>query len=378
MATEFLGPYESAKLLSGVIPANQTVRPNWLQTFFGTVRTSEERTVNFDVEFGTKNTMGMYVSPDIDPTPIMLPTSGHKELSFAYSKEGLNSPDYEEINTRALGRPFGQVDVVANEVENVRSKLAIAEQRFENLFELNAANIIFYGAHTAESEKHPKVYYNFGRTVVTTETALLAGYVPEVDLTTINANGGVGKRAWDSTGGTVAPTPYKDVITMAATALRRRGVAACVMASDAYELFEDDITTNYKTAADLSTAVAGRIELKILPIVDKYQDVNFRRTIQLGNGRFLDIYTYDAVYHARATGTETKYVPDGYVAMIPPSQYGIKVYGRIMHPRARYSAMPRWINFWENPKTGKREWETHTNYLMGHVDINSVVSWKVK
>lgn len=376
-AIEFMNPYSTAKLLSGVVPANKVNRPNWLQTFFGQTRTSEEKTVNFDVEFATKNVMGMYVSPDVDVTPIMLPDYGHKELSFSYAKEGLNSPDYEEINTRRLGQPIGQVDVAANEVINIRAKLAIAEQRFENLFELNASNLIFTGRHVAQSEKHPKVLYDFGRKVVTTEADLNAGYVPEVDLTTLTANGGVGKRAWGSTGGTKAPTPVKDLITMVNTCNRRNRVSAVVMSSNAYDAFEADVTTNYKDAANLTLSVMNRVELKVLPVVEQFESLNFRRSFPVGQGQYVDIYTYDAVYHDRTTGAAAKYVPDGYVAVLPSPEVGVKVYGRIMHPRANYAAMPRWVNFWENSKTGKREWEIHTSFLMGFTDIDSVVSWKV-
>ncbi len=374
MALEFMSPYSTARMLSGVIPANQTVRPNWLQTFFTDVRTSEDKTINFDTEFATKNVMGMNVSPDVDVTPIMLPNYGHKELSFSYAKEGLNSPDYEEISTRRLGDAIGSVNVAANEVANIKDKLALAEQRFENLFELNASNIIFTGGHTAVSEKHPKVIYDFGRTTITTQTAFATGYVPEVNLVNVDVDGsGAGARRWNQGAG----TPVKDLITMVNTANRRAGISAVVMSGDAYDLFEADIVANYKDAATLTLSVQNRIELKVLPTVEEFQSLNYQRSYPVGNGRFVDIYTYDAVYHTRDTGVETKYVPNGYVACLPNPNLGLKVYGRIMHPKAKYAAMPRWLNFWENQKTGKREWEHHTNYIMGHKDINSVVSWKV-
>jgi len=378
MATIFLDPYSASKVLSGVIPANKVKRPNWLQTFFGNVSTTELDTVNFDVEFTAKNTMGMFVEPNVDATPIQLNDFGTKQLSFAYAKEGLSSPDYEEINTRQLGQAFGTVDVMANEVLDLRSKLALSEQRFENLFELVARDILIYGAYTAESEKHHKVYYNFGRTVITTETDLNNDLVPEADLTTINANGGVGKRAWGSTGGTKSPTPVADLVQMYETAKFRAGTAACLMSADAYVEFNKDLVTNYKDSSVNTLDVILRAQQDILPRIKDVQGLTFKRSFPMGNGELIDIYVYDAFYHTRAAGTKTKYVPDGYVVLIPPSENGIKVYGRIKHPRASYAAMPRWINFWENNKTGKREWEIHTNFLMGHIDIDSVVSWKVK
>jgi len=384
--TEFMSPYQVQKLLKGVIPANKTIRTNWLQSFFNEESTTESDTINFDFEFQTKNTMGMFVSADADATPIQLGNFGHAELRPGYAKEALSSPEYDELRTRRIGQQFGQVaDPMVNKALDLQAKLAIAEQRFENLHEKIASDIIFTGGYTAGVDssgnatgKHPKIAYSFGRQTVTTEADLLKGYVPHVDLTTLNANGGVGKRAWGSTGGTKAPSPVKDLVTMYNTAARRNsGVRTVVMSTDAYELFEADVTANYSEAAKNTNNVLLRVETKILPMVEQYQGLNYRRSWAVGNGVVLDIHTYDGVYHTRDDGTETKFVPDGYVALLPASG-GIKVYFRIQHPRARYAAMPRWLNYWENSKTGKEEWELHTSFLMGHTDINSVVSWKVK
>lgn len=394
MALTFLDPYSASKILSGVIPANKTKRPNLFQTFFGPARTTEKDTVNFDVEFGAKNTMGMFVSPTADTTPIMLNNFGTKELRFSYAKEGLNSPDYEEINTRQLGQAFGNVDVVANELANIKAKLALAEQRFENLFELTASRIMLYAGYQAASEKHPTVRYDFGRTVATTEAAVNDDLVPSANLTAtavtapwdatqsimpvITWAGGGTPRAWTNANITAkTATPVKDFIKMIETAKFRAGVSAVVMSSDAYSAFNFDITTNYADSASLTTMVLLRAEREVLPRIKDVQGATFRRSYPLGNGELVDIFTYDGLYHDRITGTATKYMPAGFVVLIPPAENGIKVYGRIMHPKANYAAMPRWLNFWENPKTGKREWELHTQFIMGSTDIDSVVCWKV-
>jgi hypothetical protein len=378
----FLTPYQAQKVLEGVIPANQPVRPNWLQSWFGDVNTHNADTINFDKEFAIKNTMGMYVSPEADTTPIQLGTFGHKEMGFVYSKESLNSPDYEEVNTRRLGQQFGQVDIRANVAADLRAKLELSEQRFENLFERKARDILFYGTHTAQSGKHPKVYYDFGRTkpanATAANTAYVAGYAPELDLTTLDGNGGAGKRAWDASGGTAAPTPYKDLVKIVNTARRRGNFSGSIlMSGDAYELLEADIEANYKPAADMTTLVEVRLTRIVLPMVEKFQDLNYRRSLNLGSGVSVEIYTYDAVYNDRDTGTETKYVPDGYVVALPVARLGLKRYGKIMHVRADWQAMPRFLNTWEDPKSGKREWESHVSFVMGHRDIDSVVSWKV-
>ena len=397
MALTFLDPYQASKILSGVIPANKVKRPNWLQSYFGNVSTTEKDTVNFDVEFTAKNTMGMFVLPEVDATPITLNEFGTKELRFSYAKEGLNSPDYEEINVRQLGQQFGTLDVMGNEVANIRNKLALSEQRFENLFELVSSQILIYGGYEAASEKHPKIRYSFGRNVITTAAGLTSGdLIPSVNLTTtavvapwdstqsimpVLATAGSytsGQKAWSGANITAkTATPVKDLVKMYETAKFRAGTAVCLMSGDAYEAFNLDLITNYKDSSVTTIDVILRSQQDILPRVKDVQGLTYKRSFPLGNGELIDIYVYDAFYHTRSAGTSTKYVPDGFVVLIPPAENGVKVYGRIKHPRANYAAMPRWINYWEEPKTGKREWEVHTNFLMGHTDIDSVVSWKV-
>lgn len=379
MAIEFMSPWQVKKTLEGVVPANKIYRPNWLQSFFvGDQRITNSDTVNFDFEFQTKNIIGMFVAPDADVTPIQLATSGTAELRFSYAKEGLSSPEYEEISTRRLGQQFGQVNSpIANEAADLQAKLALAEQRFETHNEWIASQIILTGGYIAESEKHMKVVYSFGRRVCTTDAEYLKGQCPFIDLTTLNGNGGVGKRAWGSTGGTKAPTPVVDFVKMANTAMRRQpGVTSFLMSDDAYAAFEADLLANYKDASMTTTSVLLRVDQKVLPMTESYQDLNFRRSYALGNGKVVDIFTYSAIYHDRKTGVEQSFWPNGYVAALPPSG-GLYISGRIKHPKANWEAMPRWINYWENSKTGKKEWEIHRNFIMGHLDINSLVTWKV-
>lgn len=401
MALTFLDPYQASKILSGVIPANKVKRPNWLQSYFSNVSSTEKDTVNFDVEFTAKNTMGMFVLPESDVTPITLNEFGTKELRFSYAKEGLNSPDYEEINVRQLGQQFGTLDVMGNEAANLRSKLALSEQRFENLFELTATNILLYGGYQAASEKHPTIRYDFGRTVIKTSAGINGDLIPSINLTTtavtapwdssqvimpVIATGNdatgtsitSGSKAWSNSNITAkTATPIKDLVKMYETAKFRAGTSVCLMSSDAYEGFNFDLITNYKDSSVTTLDVILRSQQDILPRVKDVQGLTYKRSFPLGNGELIDIYVYDGFYHTRTTGAATKYVPNGFVVLIPPADNGVKVYGRIKHPRANYAAMPRWINYWEDIKTGKREWEIHTNFLMGHTDIDSVVSWKV-
>lgn len=391
----FLSPYQLGKVLSGVIPANKVKRPNWLQTFFSRVETSVYPTVNFDFEYIHKNIMGQFVEPDADTVPVQLQDFGTREMRFAYSKEGLNSPDYEELVQRRIGQQFGTVDVLGNEAWILQQKLMYAEQRFENLFEKISSDILIYGGYSAKSELHRDIKYDFGRTVVSTAAELAGDLVPAANLTASaiykpwdssnvympvvsGVTGGNGAKAWTKANVTAGTsTPVKDLVKMYETAKFRAGTEACVMSSDAYDAFNYDVETNYKDAANMLTAVILRAERDILPRIKDVQGLTLKRSWAVGPGELVDIYVYDGLYNDRITGARTKYVPDGWCVLIPSSDNGVKIYGRIQHPRAQYAPMPRWLNFWENTKTGKREWEYHTSFVMGHAEINSVVAWKV-
>lgn len=373
---EYLNPYQTLKLIKDVIPANQPVRPNFLQTYFGEGKPWYSETVNFDREFSTLNTPAYYVAPTVDAPLVNLQGFGTSEFRFAYTKEGLASPDYREINSRQIGQQQTYViDVYANWLANVKKKLALTEKNFETLFEINAASILVTGKYTASSEFHPVVQYDFNRTVITnaTQWTAAAGIVPEINLTTVNIGGGAGDRAWGTTNG----TPYKDLITMCNTVKRRGQVSRVIMAENAYNLLEIDLKTNYKDAALNTVETYNRIQLHVTPLTEKFADLNYKRSLPLGNGESVDIFTYGAIWHNRDTAVATKFLPDGYVLVLPSEQKGVKLYGRIEHVKAMFEPMPRYINTWDDNKTGKMESEIHCNYMMGHTDIDTVVSWKV-
>jgi len=378
MTAFVLTPYETSKILEGVIPANRTKRPNFLQNLgWGPYTTRETTTVNFDAEFATKNVATQYVSPNVDAPLVQLGGFGHQELRFAYLKEGLVGASIDELDHRQIGQPIGSVNWMQNYIQDMQKKLAISEANFETRFEVTAASIMLNGGYTVSSQYHPTMTYDFNRTVVTTDAGYVAGYVPEIDLTTLNGNGGVGKRAWGSTGGTAGPTPYIDFVKACGTTLRRTSIEGVIMSNDAFDLLQADITANYLQAADLTMAVQNRIELQVLPMVENFQDVTYRGSYKVSNGSTVNVYTYTAVVADRTTGVDAALIPDGYMLVVPSKTSGIKIYGRIHHLRANYAAMPRYINMWEDPKTGAVSSEIHSNYLMGHIDIDSLVCWKV-
>lgn len=394
----FLDPYQVSAVLSGVIKGLEPVRPNFLQSFFGNVQYTDKTRVNLDVEFNVKNVMGTFTAPKADVTPVKLPDFGTGELYFAYSKEGIDSDDFDTLNTRQIGQQFGQVDVMANDAARFLRKVALVEARFENLFELVSSQILLYGAYQAAGEKHPTINYNFNRTVITAASDLAnAPLVPSVNLTTsavyapwdnttpvlpvVPTGSGItsGAKSWTNTNidaGTA--TPIKDVVRMYETANARAGNAAVIMSDDAYAAFSYDQKKNFSETASLITQVILGQKLDTAPRAQSYKGLTFRRTYQVDEaGNFVNIYTYKAVYSDRISGVENSYIGNGWVIFIPPATNGLKVYGRIMNRKAGFATMPRWMNYWTDEKTGETEWEYHTNFLMAHTDIDSIVAWKV-
>lgn len=395
--TTFLTPYQVQPILSGVIKALEPVRPNWLQSFFPAPQYSDRTRINLDQEYNVKNVMGEFVAPTVDTTPIKLPDFGTKEFYFSYSKESIDSDDFETLNSRQIGEQFGNVDVMANKAARLQRKLVLAEQRFENLFEKTAAEIFLYGGYQASGEKHPTVRYDFQRTVIGSAASFVnSALVPAVNLTTsavtapwgdtilptIGSGSGIGAagdRAWTKALIDAGKSfPVKDLIKIVETAKARSGVAAIVMSDDAYEAFNYDVYKNYKDASDRSLDVLLRVSQDILPKTQQYKGLTFRRAYPVGDsGEVVSIYTYRATYNDRKSGVEQNYIGNGWVLSLPPASALLKVYGRIMHPKANYGSMPRWLNYWMNEKTGVEEYEYHTNFVMASTDVDSIVSWKV-
>jgi hypothetical protein len=384
----YYDPYQTAAVLEpAVVRANTLAKPNFLQQWFPSAGTWDLPTVNFDKEFMTRNLMSDHVAPRVDASIVDLQGYTTQEMRFGYMKEGVIDPDWEQLQGRLLGEAFNSSpDYWARFNKHVSQQLVRTEEFFSNRFEYVASSLVFNGTYLCTSDKHPTIFYDFKRTKVTTEAALLKGYVPEVNLVTLNANGGAGKRAWNATGGTKAPTPYLDVATAVKTVLRRSGVDCIVMSSDVYPYLEADLKANYKDASDNTLRVEKEFDLRVFPILGAYQRLVYQRMLPMvmdgsGSSIMVPVYTYEAVYHDRKINdidlAERNYVPNGKFAVLPSKDKGMKLYGRILNPNAQFEAIPRYINTWKNEKTGMREAEVHTNFLMGMKDPDVFACWTV-
>lgn len=407
----WLTPYEAGKMIEGVIKGNDIKRPLLFQQQFGNVNTTWRDTINIDLEFDKRNVMGTFAEPQADLNPIQLPNFGTMEFSFAYAKEAVGSPDYSELSQRMLGQQQDAValtNLASQYAQNISEKMKLAYQRIENLKEWTAAQVLLYGKCTAQSQYHHTVRWDFQRPVytgssLTTQAArntdrdavLLTELVSEVDLTTLKANtttnvgGGLSWDGFDNTSGTptaitpadiqTAADPIKQFNRMLEVAAYRTGTDKVIMSSDAYAWFNNQLNSNpaYLRAADSTINTNISLVQEVIPWVKTIEGLMLRRMWDCGNGNIVPIYTYEGVYHDRLTGVRTPYMPKGYVLLVPPANYGLQRYGKIMHQKAGWQAMPTWINHWMNEKTGIEEWELHTNFVFAHTDMRSAVCWKV-
>ena len=415
--TQFMTPYEAQKVISGVITALPKVRPEFLQNFFEDVGTSDNRTVNFDREYHAKNVMGTFAAADADLTPVQLSNFSTEEVVFSYAKETIGFDSFETLNQRQIGQQLGPINVLANRALRLQAKMAEVEQRFRNLFELTAANIICYGGYSSWTEYHPEYRYDFKRTVIqdykyikpeayanatvidlpTLGTELAPGRAPAVNLTTAavtapwsnsqvimpvlasdGANYTAGEKVWNKANidaGTA--TPVQDLTIQLQTVAERKPVQTIIMSEDAYKWFNYDVEKNYKDAASKDYYLMLATSRDILPTVQNIQGLTLKRMWDSGAGNAVPIMVYNGSYNDRKTGTYKKYITPGWSLVLPANDGNMRIYGRIQHRKANWEAMPRWINYWTDDRTGAEGWDYHTSFIMASTNMDAISAWKV-
>lgn len=379
-------PNQVHAVVQGILTDRTEKTNTFLQGFFSTERTTDKPVISFDRDFNIRNVISEFVAPRVDAAEIQLRGYDTVYQEFAYTKEAWSSADYEDLLYRLPGAQFGDVaSPMVQDALQLQQKAALAYKARENLFEWVAGQLLVTGGYTAKSERHQTIKYTFGRVPLVDSSAASSAAVEaildndrvsQVDLTTLTVNGGAGKRAWGSTGGTNAVSPVSDVTKMVQGALIGSGTEAIIMSGNAYDLYRKDPLI--AASADLTKLIADRMTLEILPRIKNIEGLTLMSYHPVGgSGIVVPIYVYNAIYENRTTGVTTKFFPDGYVVAVPSPSYGMKVYGRILNRKANYATMPIWINTWNDQKTGHDQFEMHTNFLFGHTKIQDVISWKV-
>lgn len=405
-------PYQSGlPSLDGALVANPLPRPLAMSQFIGQEVVTMKDRVNIDYEFGATNLIARFVAPTVDAAKFAHQNFGTKEMRFAYSKAAVESPDLSEISQRMFGQPFGvEQNYQANYDMILAKDMERANKSIENLEELCATHLLVYGSYTTaisgDNAQHPLVEFDWGRTTLenpsattpaarnATRDSVYNDFVPEVDLTLLKANTTTdvpGGLSWDATRGDTlaaltaenAPTatvdPVEQVRRMVQNCQYRAGsCSAVVMSDDAWRWYKAAFASaKYADLRDLMKTAQPKIDPMILEKLHNFQGWYIRGYVLEDTGWTIPIFGYSGTYDNIDTGTRTKYFPDGYVVALPSPSYGKRIYGRIMHPKAAWLPAKRWVNMWDDTKTGYTEWELHSSFLIGHTDIDTVISWKV-
>jgi hypothetical protein len=380
-------------VLDGIQKARTMKRPLFFQSFTGNRGLSDSDNIRMDIEFAVGNPMGQPVNPDVEAPELDTPQYGHRFYEWTYVKELVSSRMDADFRRR-IGEVIGAGgDPVVALQQDFLSRQVLSLNAMDNYEELFAGDLLLYGNHLSKSEFSNTVYFDFFRPKVTTDAEYLAGDWSLANLTgtdvikngltipKFNGNGGIGKRAWNATGGTIAVDPVQDMKTWCHWASRDENIEACLMSFDAYEAYYTMKNSDkYKALRDLTINVSpnDRLLENLSAPMEEYEGVTLQ-TVDYINGHWIPIYTYDGKYTLRNVANVGKqaFMPNGYVILIPSKDNQVKRYGRIQHFKAGWAAMPLWINQAMNEWTGAYKQEFHRALFMGLKQPNRVKTIKV-
>ena len=366
----FLSPYELDEI-SGILSDRITPLPTELQENFGAVQLFETETIDMD-QIADDLRIGIFVAPDINAKPTVGRGYDTKVFYPGYWKDKA-TVDFRNIRKRRIGQALSAPTSNAGKIAlAIQDKMDIMKAKRARLLEWIAAEILITGQYTAVSERHPSVLVDLERNVVTTAAGLNGGRANQADLVTINDNGGVGKRAWNAVAPTKANSPVADLQQMLDAAWEP--IAKIYISDDAWALLVKDPDIDTFLSKDITTITSFNVDL--LPKQQTKEGLKLRGLIGAAQ---IPLYTYNAQYQATtdASTTLTKFLPNGYVIMVPSSVFGVQAYGAIQHGGADFRASELFWNSWMTDEDGKPWLQGQAAPIFLHTKINSTVCWKV-
>ena len=146
-------PYSPPLRIGGLIKGNKRPKPNAISAFFSNRATEQALKILVDIEANSSNVMGQYVGHDIDTQRVHLPTMGTAEFGFAYSKEKIGSPDWEEIIQRQVmeqlySATLDSQRLMGNYASNIATQTALAHLRMDALTEKACCDLVLTGVHS--------------------------------------------------------------------------------------------------------------------------------------------------------------------------------------------------------------------------------------
>lgn len=330
-----------------------------LLNHFGNVINFDTLTIDFDAITDDLR-VAIYVAPELTAKNIRERGFSTKKHTAPYTKQKASITPVN-IWKRAAGEPINNFGSPAQKYDASLLAKATSMRLFHRrLLELSASQLLLAGSYTATSERYPTpLTIDFERNAANTK-----------DFTTLNANGGVGKRAWGSTGGTNTVSPVSDLQEF--LDLCQEQIVVIYMQDSAWAQFQLD--PKFGTALDITIRNLSASNFELMPKQGTIQGLKYRGTLA-SNGTA--IYTFNGEYQHPTTGVITKYIPDGYVVGVPSSQFGTIAYGAIQHGEAGYQSVDEFWNMWMDEELGVPYLQFQSAPMLVHTKINSTFAVKV-
>lgn len=375
----FATPYELNEIY-GILVDRDIPLPTELQSNFGMMQPFETETINLD-KIAPDLRIGTFVAPDVQAKPVVARGYQTKVFYPGYWKSKA-TVDFRNIRARRVGEQISVPTSNAGKIASgLQASMDIIKAERERLLEWIAAQILLYGSYVATSDRHPSVLVDLEPNIATDATTLNGGTANRANLTgtavtlptggtlpVITDNGGAGRRAWGSTGGTNTVSPIADLQQMLNAAWEP--ISKIYMSDDAWLQVTKD--SSFATVISTLITTTSSFLVDLLPRQQSKEGLKLRGTIA-----GIPIWTYNATYQPTNSTSTTKYIPSGWVIMVPDSRYGIQAYGAVQHGAADFVASELFWNSWVEDEFGIPWVQAQSAPLFLHTKINSTVAWKV-
>jgi len=392
----FATPYELNEIY-GVITDRGAPTPTELQSNFGMVQPFETETINLD-QVAPDLRIGIFVAPDVSAKPTTLRGFSTKVFYPSYWKDK-STVDFRNIRARRLGEQISVPTSNAGKIaQALQDSMAVAVAKRERLLEWIAAQILLYGSYVSTSERHPSVLVDLEPNIATHATtgatpgstgvpaaqsvALNSGRANRANISGTDVtlptgqtlpNLGSTTRAWTTAnlGTTPTATPVADLQSMLDAACEP--ISKIYISENAWQgllldpLFDKTIQTTILAPSSMFMA-------ELLPKQESKEGLKLRGTMA-----GIPIWTYNAAYQptGSAATVSSKFLPDGWVVMVPQASYGIQAYGAIQHGAADFVASELFFNSWVEEEFGTPWLQAQSAPVFLHTKIQSTVAWKV-
>ena len=375
----FATPYELNEIYGTLVDRDYPT-PTELQSNFGIMQPFETETINLD-KIAPDLRIGMFVAPDVQAKPTVARGYQTKVYYPAYWKDKA-TVDFRNIRARRVGEQISVPTSNAGKIAaSLQDSMSLMKTKRDRLLEWIASQILLYGSYVATSERHPSVLVDLEPNIATDAASLNGGKANRANLTAtavtlptggtlpvINDNGANGKRAWGSTGGTNTVSPIADLQQMLNAAWEP--ISKIYMSDDAwYQVTKD---ASFATVISTLITTTSSFMVDLLPRQQSKEGLKLRGTIA-----GIPIWTYNAEYQPANSTTTSKFLPAGWVVMVPDSRYGVQAYGAIQHGGADFAASEMFWNSWIEDEFGTPFIQGQSAPLLLHTKINSTVAWKV-